>query len=650
MSNIWGFLLQSLQVSLIAGIILIIKNLFTDKMPPGWQYSVWGVLALGLVVPAGLNGYHIAMVPAVYIMTIKTWLEGMVYSRYTHREAAVYNTSFLPYIKGLPHSITDILFVVYIGGVGLMILRYIREYTQLKKALSVAKNDNELQAFVDATAEKYSLKACRVKAVPGLAAPFVFGIMHPVLVLPRDRETDQKVILHELLHLKHHDLQQKVIWSFFRCLHWPNPFMTKVFDRIDNDIESLCDRRVLAKLEGEERRSYGKILLSMTNEVYPSAFGTTSISNGGRFISERIKTIARFKQYPKGMELAAGCMLALLFSLTLPYQKVETHAQSISIFTQDYGVYSGDAIKRERLKMLNVPTVAGALDIFFAGTVKHYNEYLHAVKPAGIEIKEYTYPEDYLSREPADRLTPFKVLNLLYTDKDNCTADLMVATKHLDEAGAITEQTNYYIIPVTLQRQNGSWKAWQSGETEHYHVDSRDYMLMVTPQTDQYDRGRKYSFDTPYGQMEITANSILSYRNENGNWFPYSPVADGKFTAEETEYRMEFVPDEKLKEAGTISISLAELEKTYYDINVNDINIPDYDIDINDISLTDSYRKSIKEYQIFHAKPSPVIKRQFRFSNLTQSLPRAVKIEIWQNRAEKLYSFKFDTRTGEIIE
>ena len=77
-------------------------------------------------------------------------------------------------------------------------------------------------------------------------------------------------------------------------------------------MESLCDRRVLEKLEGEERRDYGKILLLMANDRYPRAFGTTSLSNGGKNIAKRIACIAHFKKYPKGMALVSVCIGIML--------------------------------------------------------------------------------------------------------------------------------------------------------------------------------------------------------------------------------------------------------------------------------------------------------------------------------------------------
>ena len=57
MTNVWGFFLQTLSVSSVALVLLIIKRLFLDKISPNVQYALWLVLALRIVLPvrAGVN-------------------------------------------------------------------------------------------------------------------------------------------------------------------------------------------------------------------------------------------------------------------------------------------------------------------------------------------------------------------------------------------------------------------------------------------------------------------------------------------------------------------------------------------------------------------------------------------------------------------
>ncbi len=57
MTDLWGFLLQTLTASGAAVLLLVVKAMFRDKLPPRWQFAAWGVLGL-VLLPAGLGGRY----------------------------------------------------------------------------------------------------------------------------------------------------------------------------------------------------------------------------------------------------------------------------------------------------------------------------------------------------------------------------------------------------------------------------------------------------------------------------------------------------------------------------------------------------------------------------------------------------------------
>ena len=208
----------------------------------------------------------------------------------------------------------DWLFVLYAVGVLLCAARYAVGYLRLRHALSRrGPVTGGMREKLRETEHRYGLKACQAVTVEGIGSAFVCGLFHPVLVLPEE-EVDEKVLLHELMHLKHRDVFWGLVICLFRCIHWCNPVLWYCADAAGNDLEARCDQRVLEQLEGEERRDYGRILLSMANEKYARAPGTSSLSNGGRNIRLRIEAIARFKRYPKGMGLVSAAVIVVLAS------------------------------------------------------------------------------------------------------------------------------------------------------------------------------------------------------------------------------------------------------------------------------------------------------------------------------------------------
>ena len=61
MSDIWSLLLQTLTASGVAVLLLAVKAMFRDKLSPRWQFGVWGILAVILLLPAGWGGRYVLL-------------------------------------------------------------------------------------------------------------------------------------------------------------------------------------------------------------------------------------------------------------------------------------------------------------------------------------------------------------------------------------------------------------------------------------------------------------------------------------------------------------------------------------------------------------------------------------------------------------
>ena len=51
MADIWSFLLQTLTASGVAALLLLVKAMFRDKLPPRWQFAVWSILGVVVLLP-----------------------------------------------------------------------------------------------------------------------------------------------------------------------------------------------------------------------------------------------------------------------------------------------------------------------------------------------------------------------------------------------------------------------------------------------------------------------------------------------------------------------------------------------------------------------------------------------------------------------
>ena len=350
MRDFWSFLLQTLTASGAAALLLVVKAMFRDKLSPRWQSAVWGVLGLALLVPAGLGGR--------YILFNWPWLVETVRSALTGEYGALARVTVpvpLP-PPAAPRTAADWLYLVYAAGVLFFLGRYLVSYVRLRRALR--RGSPADGAPIRAAAGKYGLPVCPAVEVEGLPSAFICGVVRPVLALPAGEAPDEKVLLHELLHLKYHDAAWGLLICFFRCLHWCSPLLWHCADLAGNDLESLCDQRVLERLEGEDRRDYGRILLRMANERYARAPGTSSMANGGKNIRRRVEAIARFKRYTAGVALVSVCVALVM----APPLLLGSHAQTVRPGRGGSAVGTAAAMASARTTWCT--TYAGALDAY----------------------------------------------------------------------------------------------------------------------------------------------------------------------------------------------------------------------------------------------------------------------------------------------
>lgn len=580
MNNIWEFLVMTLTVSLAAGLILVLKALLSDKLTPRWQYGVWSLLALRMLIPVAVSNRYILVSVPLWIETLKALCESHLSSAYSQAFIPLESPWFPPMISSAPHSITDWLFVIYIVGVAISLLLCLVSYVKLRLLIAKAYPLSEVnQSSIDDVCNKYGLKPCPAVEIEGLPSAFVCGIIKPVLVLPAGTVTDEKIMLHELLHLKYKDALQSVIWAVFRALHWCNPFMHYVFNCIGNDMESLCDRRALELLEGEERRDYGKILLLMVNDRYPRAFGTTSLSNGGKNIAKRIACIAHFKKYPKGMALVSVCIGIMLL-------------QPLFFGSEFHGVASSKGIGSSTNSMISLQknmasarlnrctTAAGAIDTYAKGLIYENGLYLAAASPLA-EQKSiydkmrrsrdegwiYTHMENKLggyplARSPRTDLSvsePYCVYNLKAsseaTDSFDCHLVIYLSSvfDSEDETSAGIE-----IIPINIAKDSAGWSVTQMSSSRTEVIDPKYYgavhvyiRKIVKPLTVYEGQGECGQIYAPVNVRYSTDNKVENQNTASLSWmmgnqwsYNETPITNTQFSEADMTFDVTYTFDD----------------------------------------------------------------------------------------------------------
>ena len=234
MTNLWTVLYFTLGITLTGLMLVLFKRLFRDKLSARWHYLVWLVLLVRAILPENLRLFSTGFA----LNTL--WISGMKRLRAAVElgRNSLLSTPFgmgggeISLLKKMPFSawsLTDRLFAVYLAGVAAVLLYdallYARLRLEIRKGAAATPS---LREKIRKTAEKYDLPTQKsVRICKGIETPFLCGMVRPILVVPESMaETiDEKVLLHEMLHLKHHDVLVNFLLHLLQALNWFNPFV-----------------------------------------------------------------------------------------------------------------------------------------------------------------------------------------------------------------------------------------------------------------------------------------------------------------------------------------------------------------------------------------------------------------------------------------
>ena len=128
--------------------------------------------------------------------------------------------------------------------------------------------------------------------------PSIFGIFNPVILITEDtlKENDSTlkyIFLHELSHYKRLDLVFNYILVLVLSIHWFNPVVWVLFNKVRQDIELGADELATKRLDKNQRKEYGLTLINLikncTKENYTASM--LCISDNEKNLERRILMI-----------------------------------------------------------------------------------------------------------------------------------------------------------------------------------------------------------------------------------------------------------------------------------------------------------------------------------------------------------------------
>jgi beta-lactamase regulating signal transducer with metallopeptidase domain len=232
--------------------------------------------------------------------------------------------------------------MVWIIGVVLLFLRKGKQYRTFIKAIHHSSEPVVDQRSI--SIYRQMAKKLHIRRVPRLfvsysvQAPMLIGLLRPTIYVTEktirmEQESLSFVLQHELTHYKRHDILYKWFCEFVLIIHWFNPFIHLMCKHVNELCEISCDEAIARDLGKAEKLIYGNVLLQAAEDhlVYRRSVLSTTLYEDKKSLKERLAAIcqANHKSYKVKLVAVLTTMVLCIAAICLgTYSASQTNRSS----------------------------------------------------------------------------------------------------------------------------------------------------------------------------------------------------------------------------------------------------------------------------------------------------------------------------------
>ena len=162
----------------------------------------------------------------------------------------------------------ELLLLLWLAGfVGMVFYHMLQYYLMKDRYLADAAEctDEKLLRMEEELRKQYKIrKLPKLMEKEKLKTPLVFGYFRVILIVPPkgySMEELSMILRHELIHKKYWDMWYKLLIVLVCDLYWFNPVLRLMKSMAFQDVEYVCDERVVDSIHPEEIQVYGETIL-----------------------------------------------------------------------------------------------------------------------------------------------------------------------------------------------------------------------------------------------------------------------------------------------------------------------------------------------------------------------------------------------------
>ncbi|MGG0123342.1 M56 family metallopeptidase [Bacillus paranthracis] len=331
----------SLMASILVGFILCIKILFRNKLAPQWQYMLWIVLMIRLLLPWSPDSSYSIYSLLSYRSSVSEVIPKNMPStesivniesdRTVESNSKMVTKTSEPEVEvsleqQTPFSLYKLAMYVWLAGVILLaVITFItnsRLYSYIKKQPDIT-DEQVVTVFNRCKQSMKMKKAVTLRLAGKIASPTVFSFFRPKVLLSKkhmkvlNEQQLQYVFYHELAHIKRNDVAVNWIMYSLILLNWFNPILWYAYFCMREDQELACDAYALTFIDKEEQIAYGHTIITLLEHYSYQAPSLANLSRNKRTLKRRIVMIKKFQKKSYRLSLLGVIVIVAIASLSL---------------------------------------------------------------------------------------------------------------------------------------------------------------------------------------------------------------------------------------------------------------------------------------------------------------------------------------------
>lgn len=324
---------RGIKSILLIAIILLFRNILNRSSIKRANKVLWTILLIFLLLPFSIvfevsktADYGLLNIPIKVLLFISNLT------------------------RQLTNCVADVLSRLNIYIIATLFIIYLTlKIAERNKAMQGSKllADN---AFVNELVDGFRLKRkVTVLLNDNLSTPVTYGVFKPKIVLQsyilEDEELLEHVLVHELTHIKYFDIAFTHIKNIALCLYWYNIAMWISSKFFEDDLEILCDKKVLERLGNtqENKKAYAMSMFKIMERENRSENLVLSLNPQ----KERVILMKEYRRKSSGLVI----FLAALILAFCSFVEVLPNDTTKVISIDDPNTFEG--IRNERVKIIS---------------------------------------------------------------------------------------------------------------------------------------------------------------------------------------------------------------------------------------------------------------------------------------------------------